>query len=33
MLMSSVEGIIASDSDLTTARRLYRAASADNPGE
>jgi hypothetical protein len=26
-----VEGTIASDDDLTTARRLYRAAAADNP--
>jgi hypothetical protein len=28
---AGVEGVIASDDDLTTARRLYRAAAADNP--
>jgi hypothetical protein len=27
-----VEGIIASDDDLTTARKLYRAAAHSNPG-
>ena len=29
---AGVEGVIASDDDLTTARRLYRAAAADNAG-
>ena len=29
---AGVEGIIASDDDLATARKLYRAAAADNPG-
>jgi hypothetical protein len=28
---AGVEGTIASDDDLTAARRLYRAAAADNP--
>jgi hypothetical protein len=29
---AGVEGIIASDDNPTTARQLYRAAAADNPG-
>jgi hypothetical protein len=29
---AGVEGIIASDDDLTAARKIYRAAAADNPG-
>jgi hypothetical protein len=29
---AGIEGIIASDDNLTTARNLYRAAAADNPG-
>ena len=29
---AGVEGIIASDDDLTTARKLYRAAAEANPG-
>jgi hypothetical protein len=29
---AGVEGIIASDDDLTTARKLYRAAAEGNPG-
>ena len=29
---AGVEGIIASNDDLATARKLYRAAAADNPG-
>jgi hypothetical protein len=28
---AGVERVIASDDDLKTARRLYRAAAADNP--
>ena len=28
---AGVEGTIASDDDLATARRLYRAGAADNP--
>jgi hypothetical protein len=31
-IRAGVEGIIASDDDLATARKLYRAATADNPG-
>jgi hypothetical protein len=27
-----IEGLIASDDDLSTARKLYSAAAADNPG-
>jgi hypothetical protein len=29
---AGVEGIIARDDDPSTARKLYRAAAADNPG-
>jgi hypothetical protein len=29
---AGAEGVIASDDDLTTAQKLYRAAAADNPG-
>ena len=29
---NGIEGVIASDDDLATARKLYRAAAADNPG-
>jgi hypothetical protein len=31
-LIAGVEGIVASDDDLTTARKLYRAAADANPG-
>jgi hypothetical protein len=31
-IRAGVEGIIASDDDLATARRLYRAAAESNPG-
>ena len=31
VLTFGIDGVIASDDDLTTARAFYRAAAADNP--